>query len=141
MSVMGISFDVNTLPIVSVGMGVGIDYGIYLISRMQDEIKGGSYLENAVRTAVRTCGRAIFFTAIIMIIAVLFWYVWSDLRFQAEMGLLLAILMAVNCLGALILIPLQVLSFKPGFLRPAVNTADEQASVGSTCTAANTSAG
>ena len=117
MYTLGIGLNINTLPIVSVGVGVGIDYGIYLLSRLCEEYKvRGEYSFATAATAIRTTGKAIFFTATTMIAGVIFWYFLSSLRFQAEMGLLLAIIMFINMLGALLLIPSLVFVFKPKFL-------------------------
>lgn len=115
---MGISFNVNTLPIISVGMGVGIDYGIYLLSRTIEESKSGSHgnVTGAVRHAISTSGRAILITAMTMVVAIGAWYFMSNLRFQADMGLLLALVMLINCLGALFIIPLLLISFSPKML-------------------------
>ena len=114
---LGISINVNTLPILSVGMGIGIDYGIYLLSRTIEENKNPDRpsLNHAVGHAIFTSGRAILVTAITMVFAVGSWYFMSDLRFQADMGLLLALIMIINCVGALVLIPLFVNTFKPKF--------------------------
>ena len=116
---LGMSINVNTLPILSVGMGIGIDYGIYLLSRSIEEGKRGvhSSMNEAVHHAILTSGRAIFITAITMVFAVGIWYFMSNLRFQADMGLLLALIMIINCLGALILIPLAIHTFKPNLLK------------------------
>lgn len=116
MATFEISFNVNTLPVVSVGMGVGIDYGIYLLSRIRDEVKEGTTLEAGVERAICTSGRAILFTGSVMIVAVMIWYAFSNLRFQADMGLLLMLIMFLNMAAALSLLPLQVLSFRPSFI-------------------------
>ncbi|MDY6863881.1 MAG: efflux RND transporter permease subunit [Thermodesulfobacteriota bacterium] len=119
MHMLGIGLNINTLPIVSVGVGVGIDYGIYLLSRICEEYQlyGESrYSFNIVKKAILTTGKAIFFTAFMMILGVILWYFFSSLRFQAEMGLLLAVIMLVNMLGALLLIPSLIYVFKPKFL-------------------------
>lgn len=117
MRFMDIGLNINTLPVVSVGVGVGIDYGIYLLSRICEEYKVRcEYSYETISTAIRTTGKAIFFTATTMIVGVLSWYFFSSLRFQAEMGLLLAMIMFINMLGALILIPSLVYVFKPRFL-------------------------
>jgi len=120
---MGISINVNTLPILSVGMGIGIDYGIYLLSRSIEEGKKGVHksMSDAVHHAILTSGRAIFITAITMVVAVGAWYFMSNLRFQADMGLLLALIMIINCLGALILIPLMIHTFKPKMISQSVS--------------------
>jgi len=114
---LGIGLNINTIPIVSVGVGIGIDYGIYLLSRICEEYRAaGEYSFATAERAIRTTGKAIFFTTVTMIAGVIFWYFLSSLRFQAEMGLLLAIIMFVNMVGALILIPSLLYVFKPKFL-------------------------
>jgi len=117
MHVLGIGLNINTLPVVSVGVGVGIDYGIYLLSRICEEFRvAGKYSLATATESILTTGKAIFFTATSMIFGVIIWYLFSHLKFQAEMGLLLAIIMLVNMIGALILIPSLVYIFKPNFL-------------------------
>lgn len=113
MVVMNIGLDVNTLPIIAVGMGVGIDYGIYLMSRMIEETGSGDQADagHGVMRSLQTTGSAIWLTAITMVFSVGVWYFLSDLRFQAEMGLLLALIMFINLVGALLLVPVQVMSF------------------------------
>ena len=112
-----IGLNINTLPVVSVGVGVGIDYGIYLLSRICEEyqIEGEYSLEVATR-AIKTTGKAIFFTATTMIVGVMFFYFFSSVKFQAEMGLMLAIIMFINIFAALVLIPVLVQIFRPKFL-------------------------
>lgn len=117
MYILGIGLNINTLPVVSVGVGVGIDYGIYLLSRICEEYQdSGEYSLQTATAAILTTGKAIFFTATSMIFGVIIWYFLSHLKFQAEMGLLLAIIMLVNMIGALILVPALVYIFKPKFL-------------------------
>jgi len=117
MSRLGIGLNINTLPIVSVGVGVGIDYGIYLLSRICEEYQvTDEYSYTVAANAVKTTGKAIFFTATTMVVGVIFWYFFSSMKFQAEMGLLLAIIMFINMLGALVVIPTMVYIFKPKFL-------------------------
>lgn len=115
---MGIGLNINTLPIVSVGIGVGIDYGIYLLSRLCEEYQGtgSEYSLATVTRAIKTTGKAIYFTATTMIVGVVIWYFLSSLRFQAEMGLLLAIIMFINMVGALLGIPALIYVIKPRFL-------------------------
>lgn len=115
MVLMGIGLDVNTLPIVSVGMGIGIDYGIYLLTRILQEIQKGLDYDAAISVALRTTGRAVFFTATIMIACVGICYFISSFRFMAEMGALLALVLAVNMLGALFTVPALISVFRPRF--------------------------
>ncbi|MDY6971598.1 MAG: MMPL family transporter, partial [Thermodesulfobacteriota bacterium] len=114
---LDIGLNINTLPIVSVGVGVGIDYGIYLLSRLCEEFQTvGEYTSSVATKAIKTTGKAIFFTATTMVIGVIFWYFLSSMKFQAEMGLLLAIIMSINMVGALVVIPTMVYIFRPKFL-------------------------
>jgi predicted RND superfamily exporter protein len=118
MNYLEIGLNINTLPVVSVGVGVGIDYGIYLLSRICEEyqLAGGEYSSGVATRSIKTTGKAIFFTATTMIVGVLFWYFLSSMKFQAEMGLLLALIMFINIFAALVLIPTLVSIFRPKFL-------------------------
>lgn len=116
MYLMGIGLDVNSLPIVAIGIGVGIDYGIYLLSRICEEYRGRKAHGPAIERAVSTTGKAIFFTATIVLVAILPWYFLSELKFLADMGLLLVMVMLINMVVALIVLPLLVWLFKPKFV-------------------------
>jgi len=116
MVMMGIGLDVNTLPIASIGIGVGIDYGIYLLSRICEEFRDREEIGEAIEAAVTTTGKAIFFTASIVLIGILPWYFLSELKFLAEMGLLLVMIMLINMVIALIVLPLLVYLFRPKFV-------------------------
>ena len=113
---MGIGLDVNTLPIAAIGIGVGIDYGIYLLSRICEEYQGHKDYGMAIYAAVATTGKAIFFTATIVLLAILPWYFLSELKFLADMGLLLVMVMLINMIVALVLVPLLVWLIKPKFV-------------------------
>lgn len=118
MSVAGLGLDVNTLPILAIGIGVGIDYGIYLLTRICEEYQGAARKDVgvAIRIALTTCGKAIFFTAALMTIGLLPWYFLSELKFLSDMGLLLVIVMFINMVLALVLLPLLVYLIRPRFL-------------------------
>jgi hypothetical protein len=110
-----IDLNVNSLPIAAAGAGVGVDYGIYHFSRMIDAVEEGRGLDEAVDYATATTGKAIIFTATTMLAGTLFWW-FSDLKFQAEMGLLLALLMVFNTFGGLVLVPAWIKVVRPAFL-------------------------
>ena len=93
-----IGININTLPVVTVGVGFGIDYSIYIVSRIIEELAEGHELKLSTYTALVTSGKAVAFTALTLVASVLFWY-WSSIRFDAEMGLLLAVWMFVSMLG------------------------------------------
>lgn len=116
MVLMGIGLDVNSLPIAAIGIGVGIDYGIYLLSRICEEFRDNQHHGDAIQAAVTTTGKAIFFTATIVLIGILPWYFLSELKFLADMGLLLVMIMLINMVIALVVLPLLVYLFKPGFV-------------------------
>jgi predicted RND superfamily exporter protein len=96
---------VNTLPVVALGVGVGVDYGIYLFERMKHEMEdGGLALKDAFVEALKQRGTASIFTAVTMTISVATW-IFSALKFQADMGILLAFMFLVNAFGAILLLP------------------------------------
>ncbi|TFH29367.1 MAG: hypothetical protein E4H00_07115 [Myxococcales bacterium] len=115
MAVNGIGINVHTLPLVTVGVGFGIDYGLYIVSRVIEEIRVRGDLQDSVREALVTSGKAVTFTAITMIVSTLFW-ITSSIRFNAEMGLLLAIWMTISYIGSQTLLPVLILLFKPNFI-------------------------
>jgi predicted RND superfamily exporter protein len=115
MYLMSIDLNVNSLPVAAVGAGVGVDYGIYHFSRMIDLADEGLPLDEAVDGATATTGKAIIFTSSTMIVGAIFWW-FSDLKFQAEMGFLLALLMAFNTFGGLVLVPAWIKVLRPRFL-------------------------
>ena len=104
MASLGIGLKVATLPVVALGVGVGVDYGIYLFERIQHDMADGMNFRNAFYEAMRQRGTAAIFTAITMSIGVGTWTM-SALKFQADMGLLLAFMFLVNMLGAVCLLP------------------------------------
>ncbi len=115
MSIQNIGINISTLPVVTVGVGFGIDYGLYIVSRVIEEIQKSGNLEQAVREAVSTSGKAVAFTAVTMVIGTLVWW-FSNIRFDAEMGLLLALWMAVSFIASMTLMPVLFVVFRPGFL-------------------------
>ena len=110
-----IGLNINTLPVVSLGIGLGVDYGLYIISRIKETYREEKDLSLAVVKGVTTSGRAVFMTATMMTAGVVFWY-FSPLRFQAEMGILLGILMMSNMLVGIMVLPAIVNIIKPKFI-------------------------
>jgi predicted RND superfamily exporter protein len=105
MALLGIGLKVSTLPVIALGVGIGVDYGIYLYERMQDNFaRGGESLVGAFHEALIQRGTAVLFTATTMTVGVGSW-AFSTLKFQADMGLLLAFMFLANMLGALLLLP------------------------------------
>jgi predicted RND superfamily exporter protein len=104
MTLLGIGLKVNTLPVVALGVGVGVDYGIYLFERIRHALDDGMTLQDAVFDALRQRGTASLFTAVTMTLSVLTW-MGSDLQFQSDMGVLLGFMFLVNLFGAVLLLP------------------------------------
>ncbi|REH37571.1 hypothetical protein DFR26_1346 [Paraperlucidibaca baekdonensis] len=104
MATLGIGLKVSTLPVVALGVGVGVDYGIYLFERMKHAMADGDDLPSAFHKALQQRGTAAIFTAITMSVSVGTW-AFSALKFQADMGILLAFLFLVNMLGAIFVLP------------------------------------
>jgi hypothetical protein len=115
MGVRGIGINVQTLPVVTVGVGFGIDFAFYVVSRVREELGAADSLEQATVQALATAGKAVTFTALTMIAGILFW-TFSDIRFNAEMGVLLALWMAVSFLASVTLLPASLVIFRPKFL-------------------------
>ena len=120
MALNDIGINIHTLPLVTVGVGFGIDYGLYIVSRVIEEIQVKGDLTESVREAMVTSGKAVTFTAMTMIVSTAFW-VTSNIRFNAEMGLLLAIWMFISYVGSQTLLPILILTFKPKFILKEAN--------------------
>ena len=113
MAIVGIGLKVNTLPMVALGAGIGVDYGIYLWSRMQEYLEAGNSVHDAYLKTMRVTGASIIFTGITLAIGVVTW-VFSPLQFQADIGIMLTFMFFVNMLGAIILLP----ALAAWFVRP-----------------------
>ena len=117
MATLGIGLKVATLPVMALGVGVGVDYGIYLYERIAHEMADGKDLRNAFYQAMCQRGTAAVFTALTMSIGVCTW-AFAPLKFQADMGVLLSFMFLVNVLGAIFLLPALAAWFNLG--RPLV---------------------
>jgi hypothetical protein len=107
-----ITITTSTLPVSAVGIGLGVDYGIYMLGRIREECGLGKDLEGAIATTMTSVGEPIVFTALAMTGGLIFW-VFSPLMFQATMGFFLATILLLNMLGGLLLVPSFVAVVKP----------------------------
>ncbi|SEJ76191.1 hypothetical protein SAMN05216201_11712 [Pseudomonas linyingensis] len=101
---LGIGMKVATLPVVALGVGIGVDYGIYLLSTQLAFQRAGMPVAEAYRKALSTTGKVVALVGVTLAAGVITW-VWSPIKFQADMGILLTFMFVWNMLGALILIP------------------------------------
>ncbi|MBC3767503.1 efflux RND transporter permease subunit [Neptunicella marina] len=104
MTYLNIGLTVSTLPVIALGVGIGVDYGIYILSTMNEKLKQNIPVQQAYYEALQERGSAVLFTGITLAIGVSTW-VFSALKFQMDMGILLTFMFVVNMLGAIIVLP------------------------------------
>jgi predicted RND superfamily exporter protein len=104
MSATGIGLKLATLPVTALGVGIGVDYGIYKFSRLSHYMRQGYTLDAAYVQTLRETGSAVIFTGLSLSIGVATW-AFSPLQFQADMGMLLTFMFLMNMLGAIIVLP------------------------------------
>jgi len=104
MTALGIGVKVATLPVIALGVGIGVDYGIYIYSSLQSNLNQGSGLTESYFRALRSTGTAVAFTGVTLAIGVGTW-IFSPIKFQADMGLMLTFMFFWNMIGALVLLP------------------------------------
>jgi len=104
MAFMGIGVKVATLPVIALGVGIGVDYGIYIYSRLESYLRQGMTLQEAYYQTLKSTGKAVVFTGICLAIGVVTW-VFSAIKFQADMGLMLTFMFLWNMVGAIWLLP------------------------------------
>ena len=104
MVALGMGVKVATLPVIALGVGIGVDYALYILSVMLAELRKGASLAQSYRVALHFTGRVVLLTGLTLAVAVATW-VFSPIKFQADMGVLLAFMFLWNMLGALLLLP------------------------------------
>jgi predicted RND superfamily exporter protein len=104
MAVLGIGIKVATLPVIALGVGVGVDYALYLVSVQLAAQREGAGIGEAYRRALGFVGRVVALVGVTLGIGVVTW-AWSPIKFQADMGILLTFMFLWNMIGALVLIP------------------------------------
>jgi predicted RND superfamily exporter protein len=112
MAQLGIGVKVATLPVIALGVGIGVDYGIYIYSRLEHYLLLGYDIREAYKLTLSSAGRAVIFTGLTLSAGVITW-IFSPLKFQGDMGILLTFIFLWNMIGALTLLPaLAVFMFK-----------------------------
>jgi hypothetical protein len=104
MVALGMGVKVATLPVIALGVGIGVDYALYMLSVMGARLRAGASLAEAYHHALRFTGRVVLLTGLTLALAVGTW-AFSPIKFQADMGILLAFMFAWNMAGALVLLP------------------------------------
>jgi predicted RND superfamily exporter protein len=104
MTFLGIGVKVATLPVIALGVGIGVDYGIYIYSRLESFLRAGLPLQEAYYQTLKSTGKAVLFTGLCLAAGVATW-MFSAIKFQADMGLMLTFMFLVNMIGAIWLLP------------------------------------
>ncbi|MDI1246592.1 MAG: MMPL family transporter [Rhodoferax sp.] len=101
---LNIGVKVATLPVIALGVGIGVDYALYVLSILLARLAAGDSLSEAYYRALLFTGRVVLLTGVMLAIGVATW-VLSPIKFQADMGLLLAFMFIGNMVGALVILP------------------------------------
>jgi predicted RND superfamily exporter protein len=112
MAILEIGLKISTLPVVALGVGVGVDYGIYIYSRFQSLLKKGESIHDAYFTTLKLTGAGVIFTGITLAVGVATW-IFAPIKFQADMGILLTFMFLLNMAGAIVLLPALAYWLKP----------------------------
>jgi predicted RND superfamily exporter protein len=115
---LGIGVKVATLPVIALGVGIGVDYALYVMSIVLVHLRRGSSLSQAYHQALQFTGRVVLLTGLTLAVGVATW-AFSPIKFQADMGVLLAFCFLFNMIGALVLLP----ALAAFLLKPAPRTA------------------
>ena len=115
MNLRDVGLTIDTIPVISLGIGLGVDYGIYTIARIRDEVMGGMDVDEAIVLALKTTGVAVFNTFLVMIGGIFPW-IFSPLLFHNEMSTLLIFLMGTNMIAGCIILPCYLSWARPKFV-------------------------
>ena len=104
MKELDIGLTVATLPVMVLAVGIGVDYAFYIYNRLQLHLSHGQPIVKALEHSILEVGTANIFTAITLAVGVATWS-FSELKFQADMGKLLAFMFMVNMVMAMTALP------------------------------------
>jgi predicted RND superfamily exporter protein len=110
-----IGMNINTLPVVALGIGLGVDYTFYIVDGIREELHHSNDVEAAILKSLRSSGRGVLVTALTLIVSVGLWS-FSSVRLQADMGLLIALWLSISAFSALFIMPAIVFVFRPEFV-------------------------
>jgi predicted RND superfamily exporter protein len=129
MAALGMGVKVATLPVTALGVGIGVDYALYMLSVTLSHLRNGDSLSESYYATLCFTGRVVVFTGITLAFGVITWSV-SPIKFQADMGILLAFMFVWNMLGAMILLPALAYFLLPQQAQSSASKAkEEQAAV------------
>ena len=113
----GMSLTCETLPLAALSEGLGVNYGIYVLTRLYQEVKRHSHptYKEALRATLISSGKAVFFSGMIVSMGIFVW-LFSDIRLQARLGIALGFTLIINMVASLVLLPVLISIFKPKFI-------------------------
>jgi uncharacterized protein len=126
MNARGLTLTIDTIPVVSLGIGLGIDYGIYTMAAIRDEVIGGKEITSAITTAMRGTGGAVLNTLFVMVGGLSVW-MFSPVDFHVRMAELLIFLMITNAITGVVILPSFVSAFRPKFINRYVEENEAKA--------------
>ena len=104
MAMLEIGLKISTLPVVALGVGIGVDYGIYIYGRLRVHLAQGLDFAAAYERTLSTTGAGVVLTGLTLAAGVATW-IFAPLRFQADMGTVLMFMFLVNMVAAIVLLP------------------------------------
>ena len=113
-----VGLNISTLPLAALGVGLGVDYGVYMLDRIKEEYKLCGSATEAMHRALMTSGNAIVITALTMVLPLVPWIFMSPLRFQSEMSMLLGMVLIMNMIGSLLFVPAALTALRPKAIFP-----------------------
>ncbi len=120
---LGIGIKVATLPVIALGVGIGVDYALYVLGIVIKQLRGGASLSEAYHRTLLFTGKVVLLTGFTLAAGVITW-VFAPIKFQADMGLLLSFMFLWNMLGALVLLPSLAYFLLPAHLFAQARTSD-----------------
>lgn len=127
MAYKGIGMNINTLPVVALGIGLGVDYSFYVVDTIREEMRLHGDLKRAIY-GLSSAGMGVLTTVLTLVFSVSLWS-FSSLRLQSEMGALIAIWLTISAIASLILVPALICVFKPAFVLESANPKGKEASM------------
>jgi len=115
MSLMDIGLNINTVPVVALGIGLGVDYSFYIADGIREEVILHGDKKLALRDSLHSAGRGVLVTGLTLVATVVVW-MFSALKFQSEMGELIAVWLTVSATSAVVVMPALAYIFKPRFI-------------------------
>lgn len=117
MGFLGVELNLITALLSSIMIGVGVDYSIHFLWRYREERMRGSSPSEGVERTLTTTGRGIVFNALSVVVGfvVLVVSAFFPVRF---FGLLVAVSIFASLIGALVVLPAIVITFRPKYFEP-----------------------